>query len=37
MLLRPNEWKSLRSRYEEERPHRMLALKRNLPELDLYK
>ena len=26
MLLRPNEWKSLRSRYEEDRPHRMLAL-----------
>ena len=26
MLLRPNEWKSLRSRYEQERPHRMLAL-----------
>lgn len=26
MLLRPNEWKSLRSRYEEDRPHKMLAL-----------
>src|SRR5215469_3553018 len=26
MFLRPNEWKSLRSRYEEDRPHRMLAL-----------
>ena len=26
MLLRPNEWKSLRSRYEENRPRRMLAL-----------
>lgn len=26
MLRRPNEWKSLRSRYEEDRPHRMLAL-----------
>ena len=26
MLLRPNEWKSLRSRYEEDKPHRMLAL-----------
>jgi hypothetical protein len=26
MLLRPNEWKSLRSRYEEDRPRRMLAL-----------
>lgn len=26
MLLRPNEWKSLRTRYEEDRPHRMLAL-----------
>jgi patatin-like phospholipase/acyl hydrolase len=26
MLLRPNEWKSLRSRYEEDTPHRMLAL-----------
>ncbi len=26
MLLRPNEWKSLRSRYEGDRPHRMLAL-----------
>jgi hypothetical protein len=26
MLLRLNEWKSLRSRYEEDRPHRMLAL-----------
>jgi predicted acylesterase/phospholipase RssA len=26
MLLRPNEWKSLRSRYEEDRPRRVLAL-----------
>jgi hypothetical protein len=26
MLLRPNDWKSLRSRYEKDRPHRMLAL-----------
>jgi uncharacterized protein len=26
MLLRPKEWRSLRSRYEEDRPHRMLAL-----------
>jgi hypothetical protein len=26
MLLRSNEWKSLRSRYEEDRPRRMLAL-----------